>query len=661
LHNPGRSAAPCFEMKFLSCILLLSCVCTSEGVTPVQKVLELMNGMLEKGKKEKHAEEVQFSAYKQWCSDTTTEKKTAISKANDAIATLKADIEKYSADAAQLTKEVQQHEKDIAEWTAEQNAATDEFKAAKADYEDKMADLGGSIGALKEGMKTMEAEDHNVAQSLIQMKQSSKLMNSVVEQAQTALAKSNDPKAAAFESVLGKIIEISEGLKDKFTEERNAEQKKFMNIEHAYNMNIQDISGQIKQAEADKAEKIGFIGQKGEAKGTAASERQDTIATRDADVKFLADTEATCEQKAADFSARQQLRAEEIEAIEKAIEIISSGDVAGNSEKHLPSLLQLGSAFLQIANKEQHQNQEKVAEFLRAQAQQLNSRVLSALALKVAADPFEKVKKMIQELIVRLMEEANEEAEQKGWCDTELSKNELTRKEKTDGVETLTARIDELTASVAKLTEEINSLTQQIAEIDGAVAKATELRDAEKAKNTETISDAKAAQTAVAQALEVLKEFYAKAAEATSFTQQPEIFDAPYKGQQSGNGGVVGMLEVIQSDFARLEAETKAAEEAGQKEYNEFMTDSKTNRAQMSTDVEHKDKTVKSKKKDLESDTGDLEATQKELDTANAVFDKLKPTCVDAGVSYEDRVARRKAEIQSLQEALQVLEGEELS
>merc|ERR1719480_222839 len=385
--------------------------------------------MLEKGKKEKHAEEVQFSAYKQWCSDTTTEKKNAIAKANDAIATLKADIEKYSADAAQLTKEVQQHEKDIAEWTAEQNAATEEFKAAKADYEDKMADLGGSIGALKEGMKTMEAEDHNVAQSFVQLSSkfaNNAVMSNILEQA----AQEQDPKAAAFESVLGKIIEISEGLKDKFTEERNAEQKKFMNIEHAYNMNIQDLSGQIKQGEADKAEKISFIGQKGEAKGTAASERQDTIATRDADVKFLADTEATCEQKKADFEARQQLRAEEIEAIEKAIEIISSGDVAGNADKHLPSLIQLGSSFVQTSSELQNEHQHSVVEFLRAQAKSLDSRVLSALAVRAAADPFEKVKKMIQELIVRLMEEANEEAEQKGWCDTELSKNELTRKEK---------------------------------------------------------------------------------------------------------------------------------------------------------------------------------------------------------------------------------------
>merc|ERR1719298_219065 len=178
--------------------------------------------------------------------------------------------------------------------------------------------------------------------------------------------------------------------------------------------------------------------------------------------------------------------------------------------------------------------------------------------MRAADDPFKKVKKMIKDLIVRLMEEANEEAEHKGWCDTELSTNQQTRKEKTEAVETLHAEIDQLEASIAKLTEDIKDLTQAVAELDAAMAKATKLRQEEKAKNTETISDAGEAQTAVAQALTVLKEFYAKAGEATAFLQQkaePEIFDSPYKGMQSENGGVVGMLEVIESDFARLESD----------------------------------------------------------------------------------------------------------
>merc|ERR1712127_906113 len=125
------------------------------------------------------------------------------------------------------------------------------------------------------------------------------------------------------------------------------------------------------------------------------------------------------------------------------------------------------------------------------------------------------------------MEEANEEAEHKGWCDTELSTNEQTRKEKTSAVESLHANIDELEASIAKLTEDIAELTTSVAELDAAMAKSTSLRNDEKSKNTETIADSQEAQTAVAQALTVLKEFYAKAAEATAFaqTKDPEIFE----------------------------------------------------------------------------------------------------------------------------------------
>ena len=47
---------------------------------------------------------------------------------------------------------------------------------------------------------------------------------------------------------------------------------------------------------------------------------------------------------------------------------------------------------------------------------------------------------------MKLMEEAAEEAEHKGWCDNELSTNEQTRKEKTEAVEVLHAEIDELEA-----------------------------------------------------------------------------------------------------------------------------------------------------------------------------------------------------------------------
>merc|ERR1719323_484515 len=311
----------------------------------------------------------------------------------------------------------------------------------------------------------------------------------------------------------------------------------------------------------------------------------------------------------------------------------------------------------------QAQSQSHAAAYLKEQAKRLNSRVLLAVADRAADDPFVKVKKMIKDLIVRLMEEANEEAEHKGWCDTELSTNEQTRKEKTEAVETLHAEIDQLEASIAKLTEDIGDLTAAVAKLQEDMAEATKLRQEEKAKNMETIKDAGEAQTAVAQALTVLKEFYEKAGDATALVQQepPAIFSSPYKGMQSENGGVFGMLEVIESDFARLEADTKAAEATAQKEYDTFMTNSKVDVAAKSKDIEHKEAKKQDENQALTTKRSDLEGTQKELDAALAYFDKLKPSCVDAGVSYDDRVARRKEEIESLQEALRILNGEDLA
>merc|ERR1719218_591890 len=101
---------------------------------------------------------------------------------------------------------------------------------------------------------------------------------------------------------------------------------------------------------------------------------------------------------------------------------------------------------------------------------------------------------------------------------------------------------------------------------------ATAQREKENAKNTATIADAKAGAEAVGQALTVLKEFYSSQALLLQEGKQvPEM--AAYKGQQDGNTGVVGMLEVIESDFLRLDSDTTTAESEAKAEYDTFMAD----------------------------------------------------------------------------------------
>merc|ERR1719473_1089682 len=433
---------------------------------------------------------------------------------------------------------------------------------------------------------------------------------------------------------------------------------------------MQDLQDEIERASAERGRKVKSKAQRLEDAAGFKGELADTTADKEADEKYLSDMVSGCSMKSEDFEARQKLRQDELVALEKATEILKSGDVSGAGEDHLPTLVQTPSFAMLRSSQAQGGTkllQERVGQFLKDKADALHSRRLSLLATHVAEDPFAKVKKMIKDLIIRLMEEANQETEHKGWCDTELSVNKVTRDKKTEGVNTLTAEAEQLTADIAKLTQEVADLNAEVLAIDEAVAKATQIRTQEKAKNEATIKDAKEAQVAVSQALAVLKEFYAKAAEATALVQQPsamddapETFTTGYKGLGAESGGVVGMIEVIASDFSRLESDTTSAEEAAAQEYKEFMNDSEVDKAMKTTDADNKEKTITRKSGDLTETKKDLKGTQEELDAALAYYDKLKPSCVDSGVSYDERVARREEEIQSLKEALKILAGEDI-
>jgi hypothetical protein len=654
------------------------------AVTPVQKVVVLLQEMLAKGKAEKHDEQVTFATYKQFCDDTSVNKKRMIKEGEQTMEMLTADIQKAVADASQLSKEISEHEADISTWNGDSKASSKVRSIEKADYDATHKDYSESVDALQRAIQILkkQAYDRKQKSSLVEVSalkalplipsDAKRVIDAFLQQEPADGLDVSAPDASGYEFQSHGIIEMLEKLHDKFIDERTGLEKQETNSRHAHDMLQQDLKAQIGQATQDHGEKSVSKAKTLQAKADAQGDLTDTTATRDQDKKYLSDLTSTCEMKASDFESRQQLRGEEIQAIEKAIEILSGSSVAGAAEKHLPQLLQAkvgGSSLAQMRTQGSPAAQDRAVQFLREQAGRLNSHVLSALAVRASEDPFSKVKKMIKDLIVRLMEEANEEAEHKGWCDTELSTNEQTRKEKTAAVETLHAEIDELEASVAKLTEDLAALAAAIADLDAAMAKATTMRQEEKATNSATIKDAQEAQTAVAQALVVLREFYAKGAEATALVQRrgrsrqepPAIFDSPYTGMQAESGGVVGMLEVVQSDFARLETETAAGEETAQKSYDEFMTESKVDKAQKSTDTEHKTAKKQDHEQALTTKRSDLEGTQKELDAALSYYDKLKPSCVDAGTTYEDRVGRRKEEVESLQEALRILNGEDIA
>jgi len=661
----------------LTIILASHAAAEQEKVTPVQKVLELLKGMKDKGIAEMKDEEVKFSAYSQWCDNQDRIKKKEIAEADEKIEKLNAEIAKATADIDELTARIQELDVDIGRWKKDQTSATTIREKEKADFTATLQDYSESLDALERAINVLKKQSADrpqaeLMQSLLQVNRL-KMVPGSTKRALTSFLQQDPaatysaPEANAYEFQSGGVVDMLEKLKKQFGEQKLNLEEEEMNAQHGYEGIMQELTDNIENAEAEIARRSKVKAEREQDKADAEKDLAQTTADRDEDQKYLDDLTALCTQKRADFAKRQELRQGELDAIDKAIEIISSASVAGAAEKHLPQLLQSSAISLaQLRSKEQNPLQERVASFLASRADVLKSKLLSLVAQKAADDPFKKVKKMIKDLIYKLMEEARQEAEHKGWCDTELTTNKQTRDKKSADVESLKAEIEELTAEIAQLTQDISDLQAAVKELDEAMAKATEDRTASKEKNQATIQDAKEAQEAVAQALAVLKDFYAKAAEATALTQQtpgedaPESFDAPYKGNQAEGGGVIDFLEVIAADFARLESETTTDEETEVEEYEKFMFESKKDKALKENEIGHKTEKKTAQEGALHSANEELKVTQEELDAALAYYEKLKPTCVDSGITYEERVKRREAEIVSLKEALKILSGESI-
>jgi len=315
-------------------------------------------------------------------------------------------------------------------------------------------------------------------------------------------------------------------------------------------------------------------------------------------------------------------------------------------------LLQTAASQQRLAAK------QRAEEILRKRAGEMSSRTLQTLLAQMADNPFSKVITMIEDMLARLKQEASAEADHKAWCDEQLKSNKLKREKKSTKVQELTAELEDLGVKIEDTGKAVETLVQEQAELAKAMKEATEQREKEKKANAEAIADAKAGSAAVKKALVVLKEFYSDTS--ASLLQQgsgqvPEM--AEYKGMHGRNKGVVGMLEVIDSDFVRLQGTTEAAEEQAVKEYKEFMGD-----AQADKKMKHEKEVKLRLQKDADefeaSQTKkDLEQNQQALDKANQYYEDLKPSCLEVHVSYEERAARRKEEIAALKEAYNILES----
>jgi hypothetical protein len=409
------------------------------------------------------------------------------------------------------------------------------------------------------------------------------------------------------------------------------------------------------------------------------------------DQQYLKDLTERCEQRAHAYDQRSSMRGQELTALTKALDILQNKvlnkdevanerallqtpkDAPKETKKPVSFLQQAQTARAKMTNLLQKSRDSSDGEDRKTKAlamiatagSKLKSTVLMSLAMKAKADPFLKVKELIQKLIERLISEATAEATKKGFCDLELSKAEKNRNHRFADVKRLSAELASLNAKKDALEEELEELATSLKELNAALEEATKLRADSKAENMQTLKDAKAGLAATSEALLILKVFYKQSAKAKVLLQASPIEEddtgaesGAYKGNQDSAKAILGLLEVIVSDFQRTVTNTQAQEDQEQAEFIKFDRTSKADIGGKETKTELDEQDLAATETSITEKMKDLQTNQDLVDKALEELEELKPMCIDTGMSYEERVEKREEEIEALKGALCQLDAE---
>merc|ERR1719482_51593 len=357
-----------------------------------------------------------------------------------------------------------------------------------------------------------------------------------------------------------------------------------------------------------------------------------------------------------------------IEEQEDADAAADDEDVDGflQEDTDLSFLQKPKSAFLQ-SRAQRRVVLHKMMGFLHKQAKALKSDALGALMIQMKEDHFVKVRGMIKDMVAKLEADAAAEGDQKAWCDEELGSATSQRDENIGAMEGDLAAKTKAEAFITKTTEEVNALMAEIAEITKGLNEAQTLRSKEKAENTKVIADASAGLAGVTKAMKILKDFYDNAfvqikAHYTPSAQDkmadmaPATFEGENHGNQDAASGIIGMMDVIKSDFEASIDSTKSQEEADEGEFQEYKGEAEGDISEKEGSVTEKEGKITEEKANLQDYTSDLEDHTALKEEALNELAKLKPACVDTGSDYAEKVARREQEIESLKNAYAILD-----
>jgi len=701
---------PC--VGFILLFVTATVISTSASVTPItpiDKVIKLLVDLKASVTTQGASEASIYDDFACFCKSMTGTKSTAITSGHNTIKTTSSEIADKTARKEDKIIELKKRQQDHEDWSRELAKVEATFAKDKSDYQAKEADLSKALSSLGKAIHSMESSKSFLAvrESVVPFIELAGVMNLIPESKRRALdaflqtTASVDPSDAVYKFHSQGILDVLNNLLTDFRNEKQTVDSEWGKTQTTYNGVKSSLQGKISANSAQiNTLKDNIIPN---LEGEIANARRDLVnaeASLKDDQAYLKDLTQQCETRANDWDQRSALRGDELKKLDTAINILQN-DVKGHADRVNQRAMLIESSrsarpsptmakvslhegalsFVQeVATKGRSHSmganaeaaaltakQSRASAYLRGESERLSSAVLSSTAVHLEADPFDKVKTLIQGLIERLLRESTDEATKKGFCDENLGKAQQDRDYRLQESKDLSQEIKAFQLKRDELEAEIAILNSTIVKLQSDLQVERANREQRRQSNNQTLHDANEGLVSLREALEILQVFYKSSARArVSLLQASPVdedttgagFEGAYLGRQESSKAIIGLLKVIESDFDRTVRFTEAEEARDHAEFIEFERTSKA-------DISGKTEKQTLSKEDLvvtqdalSSHLLDLQSAQDLLDGALKTLEALKPTCVDTGMSYLDRVKKREDEIDALRRALCILDTE---
>mmetsp|Transcript_171513 Transcript_171513/g.549737 ORF Transcript_171513/g.549737 Transcript_171513/m.549737 type:complete len:689 (+) Transcript_171513:67-2133(+) len=657
-------------MAMRAAFLIFSSACSSalaagDAGSPIAKILQLLSDIQTKVITEGEAGQKAYAEYAGWCEDRSREIAFAQKTGKATIEELQASIGEKAAIISSRTARVEELAGSLSGTEADLKAATQVREKEAKDFAVEEKELAQSVDMLHRATAIIEREMKGGA-SMLQLKNADSVVKALKIMVQASLlntadaaqlsafvqqASSSDdaeaedtvgaPDAEAYESHSDGILDTLEDLLDKVESQLDELRKKETTSLQNFELLKQSLESELSVANKDMESAKKDIAEAGEAKSMAEGDLD--VTTKDC--KGGAEAKATlhheCMSKAEDFEAETKSRGEELGALAGAKKAIVESTGGGAAALDQVSFVQLRAQSKVSASNFQ------VVRIIRGLARTHNSADLSLLASRVAAKmhaggPFDKVKAMISDMIGKLEDAAGADAQKKVYCDKQIAETTEKKEENTDALEAITTKIDSATAKSAQLKEQLSVLQTEVSQLINSQAEMDKLRQEENTTYEATKAELEQGLDGVKMALKILNDYYGGGS-----------------GSASGAaGGVIGLIEVVESDLSKSLAEITSEEESSAANYEDTTNENSVDKATKEKDIEFKTKEAKELDKTASELKTDQSSVQEELDAVTEYFTRITGECSGKVESYEESVRRRTAEIEGLKQALETLDSE---